>query len=404
VTTIDAETAPFTLERVLDPIEPAFFLDRHWETAPLLIERADPDHFAGLPGLDAVDALIAATASNRLLPNGVDRLVRSEPDGELSSQAIPVNDNAIPDIQAVYRAYADGFTVIVNEAHRRSVAIGRLCRGLQSALHHPVGANLYLTPAGGQGFRPHVDTHDVFILQLHGEKVWHVGDPTAELPLADDRHNGREPPLAQTYRLSPGDTFYLPRGFPHEAVATDSSSLHLTVGIHTYRWADLIGTALGALAAEDVAFRGALSPGFLDAPLDSERAAELARRLAVALGDGALTELAKRQLGDRLVGQDAAPERGRFRNLDALGELAVGSVVARPAGLLCQVRGGEDKAEIEFAGNFVAGPAKVRQALEFVALREQFTVGELPGDLTSEDRIDLASRLVSEGLLEVVAA
>jgi bifunctional lysine-specific demethylase and histidyl-hydroxylase NO66 len=401
--TLSADTAPFTLESVLDPIDPTVFLERYWERSPLLIERDEPGSFASLPGLEDVDALIAATASNRLQPNGVDRLVRSDPDGELTSQLVPLSENAVPDIQVVYRAYAEGFTVIVNEAHRRSVAVGRLCRGLQAELNHPVGANLYLTPAASQGFPPHVDTHDVFILQLDGEKVWHVGEPSAALPLGDDRQSGREAPLSQTYRLSPGDTFYLPRGFPHEAVAGGSSSLHLTVGVHAYRWADLIENAVRALAAEDVAFRGALPPGFLDEPLDSEWAAELARRLARALADGALTERAKQRLGDRLVGADVAPERGRFRDLDSLAELTVSSVVARPAGLLCQVRGGEERAEIEFAGNFVAGPPRVRQALDFVALRERFAVGELPGGLTSEDQIDLARRLVSEGLLEVLA-
>jgi lysine-specific demethylase/histidyl-hydroxylase NO66 len=402
LSSISAHIRPFTLPWVLEPVEQAAFFDQHWEAAPLLVSREETDHFANLPGLDAVDELIAATVSNRLRSYGNDRLVRSEPDGSLSEQAVRVADNGVPDVQSVYRAYHEGFTVIVNQVHRRSAAVGRLCRGIQTGLHHPVGANLYLTPAGAQGFLPHVDTHDVLILQLHGEKEWHVANPSAELPLAQKRHGRQALPSAETYTLTPGDTFYLPRGVPHEAVAADSSSLHLTVGIHAYRWSDLIEDALKLLAEEDVAFRSALPPRFLDEPLDPERAAELARRLTEALGDGTLTERAKERIGSKLVGGDVAAERGQFRALDALGELTDAAVVARPPELLCRVRATRDRVAIEFAGNFVTGPRLVEPAFEFVAQHERFTVGELPGELSSEDRVDLVGRLVSEGLLEVM--
>lgn len=398
---IGADTRAFSLDWILHPIEPSVFFEQHWEAAPLLICRDESGYFASLPGLDAVDELIAATVSNRLRPNGTDQLVRSEPDGSVSRQPVRVSGNAAADVHSVYRAYADGFTVVVNEVHRRSAAVGRLCRGLQAALHHPVGANLYLTPAGAQGFLPHVDTHDVLIVQLDGEKEWHVGSPSDELPLAQKRHGRQTLSVAQTYTLTQGDTFYLPRGFPHEAVAGNSSSLHLTIGIHAYLWSDLIEDALELLADADVAFRGALPPRFLDEPLDSERAAGLARRLAAALSDGVLAERAKERIGSKLIGGDAAPERGRFRGLDALAGLTDDSVVTRPPELLCGVRTMEGQPAIEFAGNFVTGPL-LKPTLEFVAQHERFTVGELPGELSSEDRVDLVSRLVSEGLLEVM--
>lgn len=36
----------------------------------------------------------------------------------------------------------------------------------------PVGCNAYLTPPGRQGFAPHSDDIDAFILQLEGTKRW----------------------------------------------------------------------------------------------------------------------------------------------------------------------------------------------------------------------------------------
>ena len=38
----------------------------------------------------------------------------------------------------------------------------------------------YLTPAGSQGFAPHWDEIDAFILQLEGRKRWKVYEPLDE--------------------------------------------------------------------------------------------------------------------------------------------------------------------------------------------------------------------------------
>jgi bifunctional lysine-specific demethylase and histidyl-hydroxylase NO66 len=301
----------------------------------------------------------------------------------------------------VYRAYQDGFTVVINHVHRRSAAVGQLCRSLQVALHHPVGANLYLTPAGAQGFRPHVDTHDVLIAQLHGTKEWHVSDPTVQLPLAQ-RKPGRQPLVgARTYELHPGDTFYLPRGYLHEAVTARGSSLHLTIGIHAFRWLDVLAEALDIWAEDDIAPRTALPPGFLDQELDPQKFVELADHLRAALADPTLAERAKARIGSRLVAGDIAAEHGRFGSLDAVAALTDESRVARPPEVLALVRTTEDAATVEFAGNFVTGPVLISPALKYIAEHGEFMVRQLPGELSTQDRIDLVARLIGEGLLEV---
>ena len=48
-------------------------------------------------------------------------------------------------------------------------------------------ANSYYTPRRSQGFAVHHDTHDVFVLQVAGEKHWRVYDPLLELPLKAQR-------------------------------------------------------------------------------------------------------------------------------------------------------------------------------------------------------------------------
>jgi lysine-specific demethylase/histidyl-hydroxylase NO66 len=391
----------FNLDWLLAPVPTATFFGRHWETERLFIARDAPDYYASLPGLDAVDELLTATTPRAVRSNDDGRLVKTAPGGALLQRSIGMGRDGIPDVQAVYGAYHDGFTIVLNEVHRRSSPVAHLCRALESDLHHRVGANLYLTPRDGQGFLPHVDTHDVFILQLHGVKEWRVSGAPNDLPLTSSRAGRVELRDVREYSLRPGDLLYLPRGAAHEAVTSGASSLHLTVGIHVYRRVDLLAEALAVLADEQVDLRVALPPQFLDHSADAAGLPEIAQRVAIALGDDSVLERAKSRLGARLLRGGRAASGGHFRSLDAIHDLDADSIVARAAGVLCTVRSSGDEASIEFESNYVAGPVFLEPALRFVAERDRFTVLELPGHLSLEDKIDLVSRLVSEGLLTI---
>ena len=52
-----------------------------------------------------------------------------------------------------------------------------------------------------------------------------------------------------------GDTLYLPRGWLHQAMTSDTASLHLTVGINVTTWRDAVRAAVDEAAEDDVLFR-----------------------------------------------------------------------------------------------------------------------------------------------------
>lgn len=101
-----------------------------------------------------------------------------------------------------------------------------------------------------QGFAPHFDDVDVFVLQLEGRKRWQVYKPLpgSILPRASSRdfspHEIGSPILEVV--LEPGDLLYLPRGTIHQAQSLpDHHSLHLTVSANQRNtWIDFLMPAV----------------------------------------------------------------------------------------------------------------------------------------------------------------
>ena len=119
----------------------------------------------------------------------------------------------------------------------------------------PPGADQRLRHAAAdQGFATHYDVHDVFVLQVAGEKRWRIHAPVLAAPAARpalDRPAGRgrgraaaEEPLIDTV-LRPGDALYLPAGFLHAAEALgeterDTSPSASTPGPAAHLLAELV--------------------------------------------------------------------------------------------------------------------------------------------------------------------
>ena len=128
---------------------------------------------------------------------------------------------------------------------------------LAADLGHPVQINAYVTPPQAQGFSDHYDVHDVFVLQIAGEKRWFIHEPVLRHPTRDqpwtDRRAAveaaaRQKPLIDVV-LRPGDALYLPAGFLHAAQALGETSAHLTVGVHTWTRAHLLAELVTSLQA-----------------------------------------------------------------------------------------------------------------------------------------------------------
>jgi hypothetical protein len=305
---------------------------------------------------------------------------------------------------ALSEAYAQGFTILVNRIHRRSQPIAELCQNLEAALHHHVGANLYLTPAGSQGFQVHYDDHDVFVLQLDGRKEWRIYEPREPLPLrtSRDRLDPDELGLpSQTPVLNDGDLLYIPRGWPHEALTSELPSLHLTVGIHSAKWVDLVQEAILQMADRDVRWRRSLPPGWLSSPGPLAAAASEFRDFLREVETAIDLDAAKFGLGVKLLREAQLAPDSQFVALNALENIELGAWIAHRAGIVSVVTRDDDEATIHFPGNSVSGPAAIGSVLDYIAQTPRFRVKHLPGILTDNGKLVLIRRLVREGLLRL---
>ncbi|MCA9557479.1 MAG: cupin-like domain-containing protein, partial [Myxococcales bacterium] len=255
-----------TLARLVAPREVEDFWQAHHERRPLL-GRGAGRVFEHLLSTAAIEALLAGgrlrQGECRLVSAG-EKVPRSRVAAAWLARGAEADD-AVVDPLRVAEAFAEGNTLVLDALHRHHAPIAALCRDLEGVFGHAVQANAYLTPAGGRGFDPHYDTHDVFVLQIEGRKRWRVyGDPVP----APAAPSGRRPDLTTTAprhleaELAPGDVLYLPRGWFHDAEAADDASLHLTVGLLATTWADALRVALDEAVERDPRLRAALSPGF----------------------------------------------------------------------------------------------------------------------------------------------
>ena len=306
----------------------------------------------------------------------------------------PTPFSGMANVDRVLAEWEAGATIVVQGLHLHWRPLAELCRGLEQELGHPAQANAYYTPRSAQGLPVHHDTHDVFSLQVAGEKRWLVYEPVFPLPLKDQRYRPElgtpgEPVLDVTLRA--GNTLYLPRGWMHEARTSDSDSLHITVGINVYTWLDAMRAAVEE-SADDVVFRRGVSGE------DADAGPALLERLAGRLAPDEVERRRRR----RLVRSRRPIRDGQIRSLRAIDTLTMTTAVERRPTVIADLAATDGTVVLEFEGRRVVFPLHARGEVEAL-LRSDGPVrpAELPGELDEAGRLVLVRRLVREGFLRV---
>jgi hypothetical protein len=284
---------------------------------------------------------------------------------------------------------------------------------LAADLGHPTQVNAYITPPSSRGFSPHYDVHDVFVLQVAGEKHWRIHPPVLPDPLRTQPWQDRAAEVAAAAEgapiidevLRPGDALYLPRGFLHSATALGEISAHLTIGVHPItRWsaAESALDLVRGLAVADPELRGSLPLGVDLADPDGVREDVAA---VIAGLQNWLGRLDPADVADRLRATAWAQVRPEpvapLAQSAAAAALTPETVLRIRRRLRCALRDDADGAVTLIAGRRrMAFPAAERAALAELLAVGELKVGDLPG-LAPGDRLTLARRLVTESIATV---
>ena len=234
--------------------------------------------------------------------------------------------------------------------------LARFCRALEAELGHPAQANSYYTPRRSQGFAVHHDTHDVFVLQVAGEKHWRVYDPLLELPLKHQRYSkalGEHGPPVLELTLRAGDTLYLPRGWLHDALTSETDSLHVTVGVNVAH--------VGRRAAR----RARRVRGRRRVPRLGAGGRRLRPTCSSGWPSGSAPDDVARRARARLVNSRRPILDGQLEEVRALGSLTVETPLERRPTVIADL----DGTTLSFEGKHVTFPEHAREELEAVFAR-----------------------------------
>ena len=382
---------------LIAPVTPDQFLGRYYEREALINVRGEPDRYADLLTLEILDHFINSAD----LREGMIDLTSQK---NRISREDYIDDQGRVSRVAVAEEYLDGATIILPQFHDSIFKLGEFCRALEEVLSCHVQTNIYLTPqksddgTANQGFPIHYDNHDVFVMQVSGAKAWRLYGVPVETPFRGEQFQlgQHEPgPITQEFTLSAGDCAYIPRGMMHDAENVgEEPSLHITVGMITKTWADLLLESVSELALTSPDFRRSLPAGFAARDFDRTEALAIFDRLKREIADKAGMDSAFDLLADNFV-------RGRRPNVSGVISAAVsgpreGDRFRRRRFVPWNVADDEGKLVLIGPGGDLAFEAEEGDALDVALSGAPFTVA----DLECKDPAELIKTLWSGGYLE----
>lgn len=147
-----------------------FFFRSYWERYPLFISRNRPEHYKDLQvNTDLIDNILRE--NHILFGKNIDITTYTE--------GVRETHNPVGRAQAhiVWDFFKNGCSVRLLNPQTFINSVYRLNEIFQNVFNGFVGSNLYLTPPNSQGFAPHYDDIEAFVLQIQGCKYWRVYRP-----------------------------------------------------------------------------------------------------------------------------------------------------------------------------------------------------------------------------------
>ena len=150
---------------LISPITVEEFYRDYFEKKPLLVKRKSPRFY---------DEFVTMKHVKMLVDNGLEWSYEVDATSYADFKRTTHNGEGQADPAQVWRRYEEGCSIRLLRPQRRLDHMCHLLSVLEEHWGSSAGANVYLTPRGTQGFAPHWDDIEAFILQTEGRKRWKV--------------------------------------------------------------------------------------------------------------------------------------------------------------------------------------------------------------------------------------
>jgi ribosomal protein L16 Arg81 hydroxylase len=398
----------WSLSELLAPVDEAAFYAEYWEQRPL--------HIPSRAGMRR-EAVLTIGDMNNLLSSLVFRAdeCKVARGGEIvrsSTYVVPPGERVMErtitdyvDTAALLDWFDQGATLVFSQLNQKWLPLQKLKESLERAMSASVVTNVFLSNHDSQGFSVHYDSHDVFVVQLHGSKIWSIYDSPIELPTKREAFGTRnvtprETPTTVT--VHPGDLLYIPRGYFHEARTTEATSLHLTLGVHPYLWIDYLHDVIGQIGSIAAPLRRS-APHGNDPAAERNRIAQL-RQILLELAE--FEDLPQIANGVYRVGTREKTQRSSGIKPDHLLQILASRDLTPDSKLTCPMEWSsmtlarrQDVLVLRGPWRSISLPIGWEAMLEALRPGRAFIVRELPGDGRAEEKLAFARRLVGLGLL-----
>lgn len=381
---------------LISPLSLDEFSNEIWEQKPYVISRKNREYCKKLFNGGDFDVLLEFSRFSpteiRVVVNGKQRLFTeyTKADGRV-------------DIGAVSLFYLEKHSIIIHSLENFNSSIAEFTQSLRQFFSARVLINAYLTPRGSQALEAHFDSHDVFIVQIEGSKNWRLYNSATNCPLdgtIQPNFSRDELPEPRKITLEKGDVMYIPRGWVHDAEASEESSLHLTIGIHPTQWVDFMSKAMVALSLTHQPFRRSLPLGFLRNQLALDDLQNGLIQLADVLKKEGSAKHAFSILQHEFIqNENSIPSGSLIATLDNISKINLDSVAVKRPHIYSRIISAAESVSIQFNNATLQAPPSYIDALEYISnCTTDFVVSDLP-NLPDNSKISLIQRLVRDGLL-----
>lgn len=394
-----------TFTHLISPVTVKDFFQNYFEKKFLHVQRDDANYYHHVLNINELDRYFQARNLThdflRVTNNGVDYHLDSWTKFEQRSCTDPYR---IVVVEKLFSLFNQGATIVINAAQTAIPCLTAFCSSLEHELKTWVQPNIYITPPASQGFVPHYDPHDVFVIQITGRKKWLLYDYPEKLPVSvrsvsDYEYEKKEPD--HVVEMQAGDLLYMPRGTVHFAKSYDETSVHITVGLMARYWFHLLKD-LVEIAQDDVAFRKMLPLGLQNEEDKANFIEEFGQKLKELMTKTDIQTLVNNNHAN-FVERHLINRQGHFTDLLQVEKIKLETHLSKRSGIDYLLEQNEKDIIIKFGMEVIYLPCYLSDSLQLFLYDKPFAVSEIKGLISDAGKIALAKRFVQTGFLQIVS-